>query len=90
MVVCGKKSNQRWLWHAFDHATNTVLACVFGQRKDVVFNKSKPYFAPSISVVITYKNNWGAHERHLALGSMKSKQTQKKDQTQEPKFKNVD
>ncbi len=28
------KSNQRWLWYAVDHATNTVLAYVFGKRKD--------------------------------------------------------
>ena len=29
----GNKSNQRWLWHAVDHKTNTVLAYVFGKRK---------------------------------------------------------
>lgn len=35
MVVCGQqKSNQRWLWYAVDHATNTVLAYVFGKRTD--------------------------------------------------------
>jgi len=28
----GNKSNLRWLLHAVDHATNTVLACVFGKR----------------------------------------------------------
>ncbi len=31
------KSNQRWLWHAIDHATSRVLAYVFGKRKDGVF-----------------------------------------------------
>ena len=36
-----KKSNQRWLWYAIDHATNTVLAYVFGRRKDEVFKKLK-------------------------------------------------
>ena len=30
----GNKSNQRWLWYAVDHATNIVLAYVFGKRKD--------------------------------------------------------
>jgi IS1 family transposase len=48
----GNKSNHRWLWHVVDHATNTVLAYVFGQRKDVVFKHPKALFAPSISVVI--------------------------------------
>ena len=38
----GNKSNQRWLWYAIDHATNTVLAYVFGKRKDEVFKDSKP------------------------------------------------
>ncbi|CAK0769185.1 insertion element IS1 protein InsB [Gammaproteobacteria bacterium] len=33
----GNKENQRWLWHAIDHATGNVLAYVFGKRKDSVF-----------------------------------------------------
>ena len=37
----GNKSNQRWLWYAVDHKTNTVLAYVFGRRKDEVFRKLK-------------------------------------------------
>jgi len=40
------KSNQRWLWHAVDHATNTVLAYVFGKRKDTVFQELKALLAP--------------------------------------------
>jgi hypothetical protein len=32
----GSKSNPRWLWHAIDHHTGTVLAYVFGRRKDEV------------------------------------------------------
>ena len=41
----GNKSNQRWLWHAVDHETNTVLAYVLGRRKDDVF---KPCLPPLI------------------------------------------
>ena len=37
----GSKANQRWLWYAVDHATNTILAYVFGKRKDDVFKKLK-------------------------------------------------
>ena len=33
----GRKKDQRWLWHAIDHATGAVLAYVFGRRKDAVF-----------------------------------------------------
>jgi insertion element IS1 protein InsB len=37
----GNKSNQRWLWYAVDHAINTVLAYVFGKRKDEMFKTLK-------------------------------------------------
>ena len=33
----GKKAEPRWLWHAIDHHSGTVLAYVFGRRKDTVF-----------------------------------------------------
>jgi len=35
------KANPRWLWHAIDHHTDTVLAYVFGRRQDTVFLDSK-------------------------------------------------
>ena len=31
----GHKGNPRWLWHAIDHHTGTVLAYVFGRRKEI-------------------------------------------------------
>ena len=49
----GNKSNQRWIWYAVDHGTNTVLAYVFGKRKDVVFKELKALLDPLGSVVIT-------------------------------------
>jgi insertion element IS1 protein InsB len=60
----GNKSNQRWLWHAVDHATNTLLAYVFGQRKDNVFKQLKTLPAP-FNVTRFYTDDWGAYERHL-------------------------
>src|SRR2546422_11228074 len=33
----GKKAEPRWLWHAIDHHSGTVLAYGFGRRKDAVF-----------------------------------------------------
>jgi insertion element IS1 protein InsB len=33
----GKKAEPRWLWYAIDHSSGTVLAYVFGRRKDEVF-----------------------------------------------------
>jgi insertion element IS1 protein InsB len=60
----GNKSNQRWLWHAVDHATNTVLAYVFGKRKDTVFQHLKALLAP-FNISRYYTDDWGAYERHL-------------------------
>ncbi len=42
----GNKSNQRWLWYAVDHATNTVPAYVFGKRKGEVFKELKALLEP--------------------------------------------
>ena len=54
-----KKSNQRWLWYAVDHATNTVLAYVFGRRKDEVFKKLKELLEP-FGIEKFYTDDWGA------------------------------
>ena len=59
-----KKSNQRWLWYAIDHATNTVLAYAFGRRKDEVFKKLKVLLAP-FNIKRFYTDDWGAYERHI-------------------------
>jgi hypothetical protein len=42
----GNKSNQRWLWHAVDPATNTVRAYAVGKHKDTVFQDLKALLAP--------------------------------------------
>lgn len=42
----GKKTNQRWLWHAIARITEKVLAYTFGQRKDEVFLKLKELLEP--------------------------------------------
>ena len=60
----GKKSQQRWLWYAVDHATNTVIAYVFGRRKDTVFKRLKALLDP-LKIARYYTDDWGAYERHL-------------------------
>lgn len=59
----GKKSEQRWLWYAIDHATSTVLAYVFGRRKDEVFKKLQALLEP-VNITRYYTDNWGAYDRH--------------------------
>ena len=60
----GSKANQRWLWYAVDHATNTILAYVFGKRKDDVFKQLKALLEP-FGITRYYTDDWGAYERHL-------------------------
>lgn len=47
-----------------DHGTNTVLAYVFGKRKDVVFKELKALLDP-LGISRYYTDDWGAYERHL-------------------------
>jgi len=60
----GDKSNQRWIWYAVEHSTNTILAYVFGKRKDVVFKELKALLDP-FNIARYYTDDWGAYERHL-------------------------
>ncbi len=60
----GKKAEPRWLWHAIDHHSGTVLAYVFGRRKDEVFLHLKELLAP-FGITRFYTDGWGAYERHL-------------------------
>jgi insertion element IS1 protein InsB len=61
----GNKSNQRWLWHAIDHASGKVLAYVLGDHKDCVFLKLKALLEP-FGITHFYTDDWGAYERHLS------------------------
>ena len=60
----GKKAEPRWLWHAIDHASGTVLAYVFGRRKDEVFLQLKELLDP-FGIRRFYTDGWGAYKRHL-------------------------
>ena len=62
----GSKSNQRWLWYAVDHASNTVLAYTFGKRQDVVFKELKALLEP-LGIRRYYTDDWGAYEPHLEV-----------------------
>src|SRR5215813_1076778 len=61
----GKKAEPRWLWHAIDHHRGTVLAYVFGRRKDAVFLQLQALLEP-FGITRFYTDGWGAYERHIA------------------------
>jgi insertion element IS1 protein InsB len=60
----GKKTAQRWLWHAIDHHTGKVLAYVFGRRQDQVFLQLKALLEP-FGIKRYDTDYWGAYTRHL-------------------------
>jgi len=49
-----------------DHSTNTILAYVFGKRKDVVFKELKVLLEP-LNITRYYTDDWGVYERHIDL-----------------------
>jgi insertion element IS1 protein InsB len=74
----GKKSQQRWLWHAIDHQTGVVLAYVLGTHQDEVFLQLKALLAP-LGIHHFYTDGADVYNRHLDLQqhSIGKTQTQK-------------
>ncbi len=60
----GKKQEQRWLWHAIDQWSGTVLGYVFGRRTDEVFAQLKALLEP-LGIRHFHTDDWGAYGRHL-------------------------
>ena len=60
------KQQQRWLWHAIDHQTGEVLACVLATHEDEAFLRLKALLSP-FGITQFYTDGWGAYERHLDL-----------------------
>jgi insertion element IS1 protein InsB len=60
----GKKTQQRWLWHAIDHQTGVVLAYVLGTRQDEVFVQLKVLLAP-FGIRHFYTDGADVYDRHL-------------------------
>ena len=60
----GNKKAPRWLRHAINHHTGTVLAYVFGRCKDDVFLKLKALLKP-FGIRRFYTDSLGTYQRHL-------------------------
>ena len=60
----GKKAEPRWLWHAIDHASGTVVGYVFGWRQDAVCLQRTALLEP-FGIRRFYTDGWGAYERHI-------------------------
>lgn len=60
----GNKKNQRWLWHAIDHATGTVLAYVLAPHTDAALESLMQLLAP-FDISRFYTDGWGGYTRLL-------------------------
>ena len=60
----GNKQQQRWLWHAIDHATGKVLAYVLAPHKDQALVKLVNLLKP-FGIKRFFTDAWGAYERIL-------------------------
>ena len=80
----GNKSNQRWLWYAVDHVSNTVLAYTLGRRQDKVFKVLKGLLDP-LGIHRYYTDDWKTYGTHLE----KEKHQVGKQNTQKIERKNL-
>jgi insertion element IS1 protein InsB len=60
----GKKTQQRWLWHAIDHRTGVVLAYGLGTHQDDVFLPLQALLAP-LGIRHFYTDGAEVYDRHL-------------------------
>ena len=60
----GSKANQRWLWHAIDHKTGTILAYTLGKHEDKVFVELKELPEP-FGINKFYTDRAGVYTRHI-------------------------
>jgi insertion element IS1 protein InsB len=89
----GSKANQRWLWHAIDRATGTVLAYVLDRRQDEVFLNLKGLLEP-FGITRFFTDDWGAYERHLdpathVIGKRNTQQIERKHLTLRTRIKRL-
>jgi insertion element IS1 protein InsB len=54
------KQQQRWLWHAIDHATGEVLVYVLSNHQDRAFLQLKALLEP-FGIMQFYTDDWGAY-----------------------------
>jgi insertion element IS1 protein InsB len=61
----GSKKQQRWLWHAIDHATGAVLAYVLAPHQDSALVTLMSLLSP-FGIKRFFTDAWGGYERILA------------------------
>lgn len=89
----GKKQQQRWLWHAINHATGQVLAYVLAPHTDAALVQLKALLEP-FGITRFYTDAWGAYQRHLeeethVIGKENTQQIERKHLTLRTRIKRL-
>ena len=58
------KRQQRWLWHAIDHASGKILAYVLAPHEDSAFVQLKALLQP-FGITRFFTDGWGSYQRYL-------------------------
>ena len=58
------KKQQRWLWHALDHASGKILAYVLAPQEDSAFVQLKALLQP-FGITRFFTDGWGSYQRYL-------------------------
>ena len=62
-----RKRQQRWLWHAWDRRTKTVIAYVLGPHTDAVFKELLALLRP-FRIAHYYTDGWASYAKYLPPG----------------------
>lgn len=89
----GSKRHQRWLWHAIDHRSGTVLAYVLAKSEDVALRQLQQLLAP-FSIGQVYTDSWGAYlrlldQQHHTVGKANTQRIERKHLTLRTRIKRL-
>jgi insertion element IS1 protein InsB len=87
----GNKKQQRWLWHAIDHATGAVLGYVLAPHQDNALVALLDLLRP-FGVTQFFTDAWGGYERILdpdmhEIGKRNTQQIERKHLTLRTRIK---
>lgn len=87
------KQHQRWLWHAIDHRTGTVLAYVLASHEDTALKHLQQLLAP-FSIGQFYTDGWGAYlrlldQQHHTVGKTNTQKIERKHLTLRTRIKRL-
>ncbi len=87
------KQQQRWLWHAIDHASGKILAYVLAPHEDAAFVQLKALLQP-FGITQFFTDGWGSYQRYLdqqvhTIGKFNTQKIERKHLTLRTRIKRL-